>query len=144
MKLKIKKLTPTAIIPTKAHASDLGYDLYADGTYRIYRHMIAKIPTGICMGFPKNWGGIIKDRSSMARKGIITSGGVIDSEYTGEISIMLTLIEVIHGELPYYTVNKGDKIAQIVPVPVVNFQIEEVDALESTERGEKGFGSSGI
>lgn len=134
--LKIKKLTNTAILPTKAHASDLGYDLYADETVLIDDQTVFKIKTGIAIGFPSNWGCFIKDRSSMASKGFSVIGGVIDSGYVGEISVIM-----IYKRGTTY-INKGDKIAQLVPIPLTNFEIEQVEELEQTDRGEKGFGST--
>lgn len=136
-KLKVKKLTETAKLPTKAHPTDLGYDLYADETVLINKQFPTKIKTGIAVGFPSGWGGFIKDRSSMASKGFSVIGGVIDQAYIGELSVVMT-----HTNGNVY-INKGDKIAQLVPIPLTNWPIFEVENLEPTDRGEKGFGSSG-
>lgn len=136
-KLKVKKLTETAKLPTKAHPTDLGYDLYADETVSIDGNSAIKIKTGIAVGFPESWGGFIKDRSSMASKGFAVIGGVIDQAYIGELSIVITYKRGVT------TIQKGDKIAQLVPIPLTNWPIIEVDNLGKTDRGEKGFGSSG-
>jgi len=136
-KLKVKKLTETAKLPTKAHPTDLGYDLYADETISIDGNSAIKIKTGIAVGFPEGWGGFIKDRSSMASKGFAVIGGVIDQAYIGELSIVITYKRGVT------TIQKGDKIAQLVPIPLTNWPIIEVDNLGPTDRGEKGFGSSG-
>jgi dUTP pyrophosphatase len=136
-KLKVKKLTETAKLPTKAHPTDLGYDLYADETVSIDGNSAIKIKTGIAVGFPEGWGGFIKDRSSMASKGFAVIGGVIDQAYIGELSIVITYKRGVT------TIQKGDKIAQLVPIPLTNWPIIEVDNLGPTDRGEKGFGSSG-
>jgi dUTP pyrophosphatase len=136
-KLKVKKLTETAKLPTKAHPTDLGYDLYADETVSIDGNSAIKIKTGIAVGFPEGWGGFIKDRSSMASKGFAVIGGVIDQAYIGELSIVITYKRGVT------TIQKGDKIAQLVPIPLTNWPIIEVDNLGKTDRGEKGFGSSG-
>ena len=135
--LKVKRLTETAKLPTKAHPSDLGYDLYADETVSIDGNSAMKIKTGIAVGFPEGWGGFIKDRSSMASKGFAVIGGVIDQAYIGELSIVITYKRGVT------TIQKGDKIAQLVPIPLTNWPIIEVDNLGTTDRGEKGFGSSG-
>jgi dUTP pyrophosphatase len=135
--LKVKKLSETAKLPTKAHNSDLGYDLYADETVRLFTDSPTKIKTGIAVRFPENWGGFIKDRSSMASKGYFVIGGVIDHAYIGELSVVMT-----HTKGNVF-INKGDKIAQLVPIPLTKWNIEEVSDLEPTDRGEKGFGSSG-
>jgi len=147
--LNIKKLTETAKIPTKAYPTDLGYDLYADETVEIWYMDTVKIKTGIAVGFPEGWGGFIMDRSSMASKRLVVSGGVIDQSYIGELSIIMTYTDanptIKDGENSKYnkiTIKKGDKIAQLVPIPVTNFLIVEVSDLESSERGERGFGSS--
>jgi dUTP pyrophosphatase len=136
-KLKVKKLTETAKLPTKAHPTDLGYDLYADETVSIDGNSAIKIKTVIAVGFPESWGGFIKDRSSMASKGFAVIGGVIDQAYIGELSIVITYKRGVT------TIQKGDKIAQLVPIPLTNWPIIEVDNLGPTDRGEKGFGSSG-
>lgn len=136
--MKIKRLTPTAIVPVRAHVTDLGYDLFADQDVVLYRNESVKISTGIAIGFPAGFGGFIKDRSSMASKGLFTTGGVIDNGYIGEISVMLT-----NGNGNKQYIVQGDKIAQLVLIPVTNVEIEEVDSLEETDRGENGFGSTG-
>lgn len=145
--LKIKKVHPDAKLPTKAHSTDLGYDLYANQDIEIWHGSTVKISTGIAVGFPKGWGGFIKDRSSMASKQLITSGGVIDEDYTGELSIIMTYTDDESfnedDDQNIIYIKKGDKIAQLVPIPTTNWSIEEVDSLEITNRGEKGFGSSG-
>lgn len=144
--LNIKRLTETAKIPTKAYPTDLGYDLYADETVEIWYMQTVKIKTGIAVGFPEGWGGFIMDRSSMASKCLVVSGGVIDQSYIGELSIIMTYtsLDPVNKDDVYnrVTIRKGDKIAQLVPIPVTNFSIVEVSDLESSERGERGFGSS--
>ena len=141
--LRIKKNSDTAKLPTKAHITDLGYDLYADEDHLV-GECVTKIDTGISIGFPAGWGGLIKDRSSMASKGFMTVGGVIDNAYIGPLSVLMKFRHPTHPTLhPTFQIKKGDKIAQLVLTPVTNFPIEEVYELESTDRGEKGFGSSG-
>lgn len=136
-KLKVKKLTETAKLPTKAHPTDLGYDLFSDETVPISDKYPTKVKTGIAVGFPEGWGGFIKDRSSMASKGFTVIGGVIDQAYIGELSVVMT-----HSNGNMF-VNKGDKIAQLVPIPLTDWPIVEVENLEQTDRGANGFGSSG-
>jgi dUTP pyrophosphatase len=82
---------------------------------------------------------LVRDRSSMAARGIATTGGVIDAGYRGEILVLMTNL----GDAPV-ALNAGDKIAQMVPVPVLTGPVEEVKSLEDSARAEKGFGSSGI
>lgn len=140
---KIKRLTNTAILPTRAYEGDLGYDLYADEDMVLKPLESVKIKTGIAVQFPEGWGGFIKDRSSMASKRIITSGGVIDSGFMGPLSVILTDITANDGSR-VYIIKKGDKIAQLVPIPVSDWLVTEVDDFDNTtERNVKGFGSSG-
>ena len=154
----IKRLTDTAILPTKAYDGDLGYDLYADEDVILTPLNTVKISTGIAVQFPQGWGGFIKDRSSMAIKKTITTGGVIDCTYTGELSVIMTsLVRPKYDLFPVYMnrisssfdaeqlieIKKGDKIAQLVPIPVTNWKITEVEEFDKIgERGERGFGSS--
>lgn len=142
IKLEIKKLHENAIVPTKAHPTDLGYDLYALEDVFLRGQTFTKIRTGIAVNFPSGWGGFIKDRSSMASKGFYTVGGVIDEAYTGEISIIMVYCNP--GDISKtIKINAGDKIAQLVPIPTTNWEIKVVDELPNKERGNKGFGSSG-
>lgn len=144
MELKVKRLTPKAKLPTKAHNTDAGLDLYADLSVRhggvasttIYPDIPQKIATGIAISIPDGYCGVIKDRSSMASRGITISGGVIDSSYRGEVMVLLTAN-------PRTEIQHGDKIAQMLILPVPIVEIVEVDALNETTRGEGGFGSTG-
>lgn len=140
MKLKVLKLHPNATLPTKTNSDDLGYDLYSLESFVVASSSgTIKVRTGIAVSFPEGWGGIVKDRSSMAGNDLVVSGGVIDGGYIGEI---IVLMRTIVPNQCYYLA-KGQKIAQLVPIQVTNFEIEEVDRLLETVRGDKGFGSSG-
>lgn len=137
--MKVKKLVEKAIIPTKEHDTDLGYDLYClDDNVSFYPGKQYKFSTGIAVQFPIGYGGLVKDRSSMAVKGLHVLGGVIDGDYRGEIKIML-----VNLSEHVYKVNYGDRIAQLVLIPIINCDVFEVDELDETVRGKKGFGSSG-
>jgi len=142
-KLLIKKLDDAATTPTKAHSTDLGYDLYSLEDVTVLVGETKLIKTGICLKFPDGWGGFIEDRSSVATKqNLITIAGVIDENYTGEIRItMFNKGNIINNEP--ISIKKGEKIAQIVPIPVTDWEISVVDTLPETDRGSKGFGSSG-
>ena len=138
--MKVKRLHEDALLPTKAHNGDLGYDLYADEDITLYPVATELVGTGVSIQFPQGYGGLIKDRSSIATKRkVFTVAGVIDNGYTGEIRIAL------FNSTPYrINFNKGDKIAQLVLVPVTDFEIEEVDEVVTNDgRGEDGFGSTG-
>ncbi len=138
--MKVKRLSRTATLPQKAHAGDLGYDLFCDEATAIFPAETRVVKTGIAIQFPEGYGGFIKDRSSVAtKKGLFTVAGVIDNGYIGEICIAL-----YNGTDSLIHVAPGEKIAQLVLIPTVNFEIEEVDELVSADqRGEGGFGSTG-
>ena len=139
MELKVKRLTETAKLPEKAHQGDLGYDVFADEDKWIAPGDFKLVSTGISVyNATYKYGFIIKDRSSIAMKGLFTHAGVIDSGYTGEIKVLFNNVSSTSIKI-----EKGDKIAQLVPSKVINFEVEEVEELFKTQRGEKGFGSTG-
>lgn len=137
--LKVKRLSDTALPPQKAHVGDLGYDLYASEAVGIFPGETKIVKTGIAIQFPAGYGGFIKDRSSVAtKKGLFTVAGVIDNGYIGEIGIAL-----YNGTDSLIHVARGEKIAQLVLIPTVNFDVVEVDeVLSADERGTGGFGST--
>ena len=142
--LRVKKLEPGATLPVVAHpGEDLGYDVFALEAVRLAARQTAKLRTGIAVeardphtGAPL--GLLVRDRSSMAARGLATTGGVIDAGYRGEILIVMTNLGDAELEL-----RAGEKIAQMVPVPVLTGPVEEVESLEESLRAAKGFGSSG-
>jgi dUTP pyrophosphatase len=139
MELKVKRLTKTARLPEKAHQGDLGYDVFADEDRWIEPSGYKLVSTGISMWSNSyKYGFIIKDRSSIAMKGLFTHAGVIDAGYTGEIKILFH-----NNSATAIKLEKGDKIAQLVPTKVINFEVEEVNELFQTKRGNNGFGSTG-
>jgi dUTP pyrophosphatase len=138
LKLRFKKLTNTAIAPEKAHASDAGFDLFADERIVINGPGLQTIGTGISLEIPEGYFGKIFDRSGISIKtDLIVKAGVIDSDYRGEVRIVLANIGHAPNKLP-----KGTKIAQIVLLPVPVVELEEIVELTDTERGEGGFGST--
>jgi len=138
--LKVKKVVPHAILPSKAHAGDLGYDLYAADQVTLFAGETKLIPTGIAAQFPEGYGGLIRDRSSVATKRFLFNvAGVIDNGYTGEIKVAL-----YNSTDGFQTIYRGDKIAQMVLIPTVDFSVEEVMDITSADgRGDNGFGSTG-
>lgn len=151
--LKVVKIDPAATLPTVAHpGEDIAYDIYALEDVTLHLYETAKVRTGIAAqayssrgylvhGTPL--GLLIRDRSSMAAKGIIVSGGVIDHGYTGEISVLLTYNSPSVANPPIYQVKAGDKIAQMIPQAILTGNVLQVEELTPSARGEKGFGSSG-
>jgi dUTP pyrophosphatase len=136
--LFVKKMTPEAILPTRAHVDDAGLDLYAfeNGVIRPGEGLVAR--TGIAIALPEKTVGLVADRSSMAKKGVKTSGGVIDAGYRGEIHIVFRNIttEEVRFE-------RGERIAQLLILPCLSPAVVETTELDETHRGTKGFGSSG-
>ncbi len=142
--LRVKRLEAGARMPVVAHpGEDLGYDLFALEGVTLAPRATAKVRTGIAVeardprtGAPL--GLLVRDRSSMAARGIATTGGVIDAGYRGEILVVMTNLGDTAVEL-----QAGEKIAQMVPVPVLTGAVEEAEDLENSVRAAKGFGSSG-
>jgi dUTP pyrophosphatase len=139
--LNVKLLDGSAKIPTVAHpGEDIGYDLYANGDHTLVPGRVHRVPTGVAVAGMVNelpLGFLVKDRSSMASKGVFTHGGVIDSSYRGEIVVLMTTLADI------YEIRSGDRIAQLVPTPVLTGTITESSELTGGARGSQGFGSSG-
>ncbi|OFZ18072.1 MAG: hypothetical protein A2X94_02550 [Bdellovibrionales bacterium GWB1_55_8] len=137
-KLQVRRLSHDAILPTRAHPDDAGLDLYLLEPITIAPGEGVTAATGIAAAIPHGFVGMIADRSSMAKKGLKTAGGIIDSGYRGEIRIVLwNLSRETHS------VAKGDRIAQLLVIPVALSAVEEVTSLEDTHRGSGGFGSTG-
>lgn len=145
-KLKIKLLTPTAKMPTRAHKGDL-YDIYADEDIEITSQP-KLVSTGIALDIPEGFHVKIYNRSSNPLKyGLILSNsvGIIDTQYRGEVKGIFHCVN--HKENNFFrtnhTIHKGDKIMQMEMSPIYDFDLEQVDALSETERGADGFGSTG-
>ena len=131
-------LDANAIMPTRAHGTDAGLDLYARETQVVPAKESATFDTGVHIELPPNTAGFLKSKSGLNVKHGITSEGVIDVGYTGSICVKL------YNHSGYdYTVNKGDKITQLVILPILTPELELVDSLDDTERGTGGFGSTG-
>jgi dUTP pyrophosphatase len=136
--LKVKKLSPDAVLPTVAHpGEDIGYDLYSAEELTIAAHGAAGVPTGIAIEFVPTAGGIVKTRSGLAKKRLMCNAGVIDAGYRGEIIVLMENL----GDEPY-TIRKGDKIAQLLEHRFLAGEAVEGE-LSDASRGSKGFGSSG-
>ena len=127
-----------AIMPTRAHATDAGYDLYAREQQIVPAQESACSDIGVHIEIPAGYVGFLKSKSGLNVKHGITSEGVIDAGYTGSI-----VVKLYNNSGFDYTVHKGDKISQIVLLPIFTPELEQVDKLEETERGAGGFGSSG-
>jgi len=145
--LKVLRLDQRATTPTVANAGeDLGFDLYALEDTLLPPNTPVKVRTGIAVHFEKpeapqeKFGLLVRDRSSMASKGVIARGGVIDAGYRGELLILLTS----YSSAGSFAIKAGDKIAQLIPLPVLTAMgVVEADALPASARGQGGFGSTG-
>lgn len=132
-------LSPGAIAPTRGSDGAAGYDLYANEDAVIRCLQFTHVSTGASVAIPSGYYGRIAPRSGLAAKhGIIIGGGVIDEDYRGEIKVLMSCL---HG---IYDVRKGDRIAQLIIEKIATPELEIVDSLDDTDRGESGFGSTGI
>ena len=143
IRVKFAKLDEKAQLPTQGSAQAAGWDLYALRETVVLKGESVMIPTGLACAIPEGWEGQIRCRSSLGKKGMILPNGVgtIDSDYRGELKVLATWI----GQGGSFTVGKGERIAQMLfaPVPLVVIEEVAISELNSTERGEGGFGSSG-
>ena len=142
--LRVKLLEEGAKVPVVAHpGEDLGYDVFAVEGVLLEPRKTVRVRTGISVEarHPETGvalGLLVRDRSSMASKGIATTAGVIDAGYRGEVQIVMTNIGTDPVEIKV-----GEKIAQMIPVPVLTGFVESVESLGESARLGKGFGSSG-
>jgi dUTP pyrophosphatase len=132
------KLDPQATLPTRAHPDDAGLDLYSLEDAELAPGAGKVVRTGVAVAVPAGHAGLVCDRSSMARRGLKTAGGVIDAGYRGELGVVLWNIS---GQAQ--AVKRGERVAQLLIMPTATPAVRHVDALDSTERGAKGFGSTG-
>ncbi len=137
MKLKVV-LDTGAYMPTRAHKADAGYDLYSRETATIFPNSCGAFDTGVHMEIPEGYVGFLKSKSGLNVKHGIQSEGVIDSGYTGSICVKL----YNHGTRAI-RIHEGQKISQIVLLPIITPDLELANSLDETERGDNGFGSSG-
>lgn len=144
MQIKVK-LDEGAKMPTKAHDADAGYDLYSRESVDLTENFGEYIfDTGVHMAIPKGYVGLIAGRSGLNfKQSIQCPVSVVDSGYTGSIKVKLYGSEMLNSyEIPA-EIHKGDRIAQLLIMPLADAELIQVDALEETDRGDKGFGSSG-
>ena len=127
-----------ALMPTRAHKEDAGLDLYSRETVIIPAKESVKIDTGVHVEIPPDMVGFLKSKSGLNVKHGLVSEGVIDEGYTGSIVVKL------YNHSGYdYKIEAGDKISQLVILPIAKPELELVDSLGETDRGSNGFGSSG-
>lgn len=141
MKFEIKLLNPEAKVPTYAHETDAGCDLYCIEDVTLQPDVVKLLPTGLAVSIPEGYEAQIRSRSSIATKRTViipNAPATLDSGYIGEIKVaFLNLSNHTQG------FKKGERIAQMVFAPVVHAQFALVDEFDETSRGEGGFGSTG-
>lgn len=131
-------LDPGAILPTRAHEDDAGYDLYSREDAIIYAEDSKVFDTGVHMAIEPGWVGDVKSKSGMMMKYNLITDGTVDAGYTGSIRVKLFNLSRCA-----VSIVKGQKIAQIVIKKIATPELELVDRLEDTDRGTGGFGSTG-
>ena len=127
-----------AKMPTKAHEADAGFDIYTPERIVVRAKDSAIIDTGVHIQIPEGYVGFLKSKSGLNVKSGITGEGVIDAGYTGTI-----VAKLYNNSEKMVIFEEGQKIIQIVFLPIPEIELEQVDSFEETERGDNGFGSSG-
>jgi len=144
MELKVKKMRDNSILPTRGDSKAAGIDLYAciDKPVTILPNATVMIPSGIACEFPEGYFGLMLPRSSVGVKRKLTlanTAGVIDESFRGEIMMAFKN----NGDV-YQTIEPGERLAQLILLPYFTYNIVETDSLSTTERGDGGFGSTGV
>jgi dUTP pyrophosphatase len=147
MEVKIKKLTENAVVPRKAHPTDAGFDLTATSMHFDDDGNIV-YGTGLAFEIPEGYVGLIFPRSSIAKYDLVltNSVGVIDSHYRGEVMAKMKVGQRITSETLEKKINiyeVGERIAQMIIMPLPEIELKECDELSETDRGTKGYGGSG-
>ncbi|MDQ3783162.1 MAG: dUTP diphosphatase [Actinomycetota bacterium] len=141
MKIPLLRLDPALPLPRQTHPGDAGVDLHARQSATLAPGERTLIPTGIAVAIPEGHVGLVCPRSGLAMRhgiSVVNAPGVVDSGYRGELQV----IAVNLGD-EAVTLQRGDRIAQLVVVPLANPSFDEVTELPASSRGEDGFGSSG-
>lgn len=138
MQIKIKKLKEDAKLPTYHHPGDVGMDLYSMEEYTVKPGERHYFYHGFALEFEEGYAAIVKDKSSISKAGLHSMGGVFDAGFRGEYN---TLLVNLSNEP--YTVEIGDKVAQLVIFPVILAELKEVNELSDSSRGLGAFGSTG-
>jgi len=141
IELPIRRLHEDATLPERAYSGDAGLDLATCERVELGPGERAIVPTGLAVAIPEGYAGFVQPRSGLAaRQGIsvVNSPGLIDSGYRGEIRVVLLNTDAEHT----FVAEAGDRIAQLVVLPIPELELVEVDELPETERGVRGFGSS--
>jgi dUTP pyrophosphatase len=141
--VRVERIDPTLPLPEYAYPGDAGLDLRAavDCVLRPQERVL--IPTGLKVAIPEGYAGFVQPRSGMAaRRGLslVNAPGLIDSQYRGEIVVIAINLDAVKP----IDIRKGDRVAQLVVLPIPRVTLAEVDELDGTARSDRGFGSSGL
>lgn len=137
--VQIKLLSQGARMPGLALNGDVGYDLHVIGQHTIMAGMSQDLPTGVAIGMHDDIYGRITGRSSSARKGLLVTEGILDSGYRGEL-----FVHVFNATRRTIVIEDGDRLAQLIFMPAIRPSLLPVDELPPSDRGSKGFGSTGV
>lgn len=137
MKMNVM-LDEDAMMPQRAYELDAGYDIFSPVKICVWKHDSVVIDTGVHVEIPQGYVGMLKSKSGLNIKYGLTGEGVIDSGYTGSIQCRL-----YNDSFQNYHIERGDKIIQLVILPIATPELVLVDSLAETERGANGFGSTG-
>ena len=138
MEVKIKKIHPEARMPTQGTSGAACFDLYAIEDTALENGMPAKVRTGLAFEVPAGSCMVVYSRSSSALKGLVLTPLIVDSDYRGELKVPM-----VNLGAEAYTIQPGERVAQLCIAPVYTAAFAQADALEETSRGEGGFGSTG-
>lgn len=143
MKVRIKKLNDNAVMPTKAHATDAGFDLYCTSKEIDWTKRQIVCHTGLAFEIPEGHVGLIFPRSSVSNKPLMmaNSVGVVDSCYRGEVTAKFNITDTRQNAFSHY--QEGDRVAQMIIIPYPAIEFEETDSLSESDRGTGGYGSTG-
>lgn len=143
MKVRIKKLNDNAVMPSKAHAADAGFDLYCTSKEIDWTKRQIVCHTGLAFEIPEGYVGLIFPRSSVSNKPLMmaNSVGVVDSCYRGEVTAKFNITDTRQSAFSHY--QEGDRIAQMIIIPYPAIEFEEADSLSESDRGTGGYGSTG-
>lgn len=142
MKLRVKRLSPSAVLPAYAHPGDAALDLFSTEDVSLAPGERRAVGTGIAVAVPDGYAGFVQPRSGRALKqglGVVNAPGLIDSGYRGEIKVIVINLDPSEK----IVIERGEKIAQLVIQAVASVELIEVDELPPSERGTGGFGSTG-
>ncbi len=138
MELKIQRIHEDAKLPLYQHKGDAGLDIFSSVDCVLEAGEVKPVPTGIRMAVPDGYVGLVWDKSGISLRGVHRLAGVIDSGYRGEVRVVM-----VNLGNEAFVIEKGMKIAQLLVQPATEVKVVEAEELETSSRGEEGFGSTG-